>query len=74
MVSELYEALRAAGVAESVAKAAAGSVLAADARTDLATKADLAELKADVIKWNVGTMVAMTAIYGGLVAMLKLFP
>ena len=73
MVSELYEALRAAGVEEGAAKAAAKAVLAADARTDLATKADLAELKADLIKWNVGTLVALTAIYGGLVAMLKLF-
>jgi len=73
MVSELYEALRAAGVEEATAKAAARAVLAADARTDLATKADLSELKAELIKWNVGTLVAMTAIYGGLVAALKLF-
>ena len=48
--------------------------------TTLATKADLAdlrtamaELKSDLIKWNVGTLFAMTAIYGGLVAVLKLF-
>lgn len=74
MVSELYEALRAAGVDESAAKAAARAVLSADARTDLATKADLAELKAEIIKWNVGTLIAMTAIYGGLVAALKVFP
>jgi hypothetical protein len=49
-------------------------------RTDLATKADLAdlrtamaELKADLIRVQVTTMIAMTAIYGGLVAVLKLF-
>ncbi|MCK4485364.1 MAG: hypothetical protein KAU38_01210 [Desulfobacterales bacterium] len=37
---------------------------------DLATKKDLLELKVDLIKWNVGTMVAMTGIFG---LMLKLF-
>lgn len=66
MVSELYEALRSVGVNEDHAKAAARAVLSADARTDLATKADLMELKADLIKWNVGTLVAMTAIFAAL--------
>jgi len=28
----------------------------------LATKADISELKAELIKWNVGTMVALTAL------------
>jgi len=37
---------------------------------DLSTKKDLLELKVDLIKWNVGTMVAMTGIFG---LMLKLF-
>ncbi len=37
---------------------------------DLATKKDLLELKVDLIKWNIGTMVAMTGIFG---LMLKLF-
>jgi hypothetical protein len=73
MVTELYEALRSAGVNDQAAKAAAGAVLAAEARTDLVTKADLAELKADLIKWNVGTLIALTAIYGGLVTFLKVF-
>jgi hypothetical protein len=73
MVTELYEALRAVGVDEAAAKAAARAVLAADARMDLVTKADLAELKAELIKWNVGTLIALTAIYGGLVAALKVF-
>jgi len=31
-----------------------------------ALKTDMAELKADLIKIQVGTMVAMTAIFGGL--------
>jgi hypothetical protein len=41
--------------------------LAADARTDLATKADLAELKVDLIKWNVGAMAVLTAIFAAIV-------
>lgn len=83
-VSELYDALRSVGVEEGQAKAAARAVLPADARTDLATKADvselrllmkadLAELKADITKTNVLTLIAMTAIYAGMVAMVKLF-
>ena len=75
MVSELYDALRKIGVEETAAREAARAVL--DIRTDLVTKADLraemAELKAELIKWNVGTLIAMTAIYGGLVAALKVF-
>jgi len=91
MVTELYDALRQAGIDEGPARAAARAVLPVEARSDLATqpdlagvrteiaqlrlatKADLAELKADLIKWNVGTLIAMTAIYGGLVAALKVF-
>jgi hypothetical protein len=46
MVDELYEALRKAGVEEQLARDAARAVLARDTVTDLATKADLAELKA----------------------------
>jgi hypothetical protein len=46
MVIEVYEALRKAGVDEELAKDAARAVLPADARTDLATKGDLAELSA----------------------------
>jgi hypothetical protein len=38
-----------------------------EARTDLATKADLAELKADLIKWNVGAMAVLTAIFAAIV-------
>lgn len=38
-----------------------------------ATRADLAAFKADIIQWNVVTLVALTAIYGGLVTVLKLF-
>lgn len=67
MVAELYDALRKAGVEEQLAKDAARAVLGAEARTDLATKADLSDLKADLIKWNVGTMAMMTAIFAAIV-------
>jgi hypothetical protein len=36
-------------------------------------RADMAELKADLARTNQLTLVAMTAIYAGLVAMIKLF-
>ena len=67
MVTELYEALRKAGVDEQLARDAARAVLAIDARVDLATKADLSDLKADLIKWNVGAMAALTAIFAAVV-------
>lgn len=34
--------------------------------SDLATKADLANLKAELIKWNVGTLLALTTIMAAL--------
>ena len=85
MVAELYDALRKAGVNEQLAKDAAGAVLAADARLDLATKADLvalrieiqalrtefradlADTKAELIKWNVGAMAVLTGIFAAIV-------
>lgn len=67
MVAELYDALRKAGVDEDTARAAAKAVLGVEARTELATRADLAELKADLIKWNVGAMAILTAIFSAIV-------
>jgi hypothetical protein len=78
MILELYEALRAAGVEEGTAKGAARAVW--EVRTDLATKADLdelrtsakadlAELKAD-LTWR---MVLMTGVFVGAVSALKVF-
>ena len=76
MVAELYTALRKAGIDEDTARAAAEAVLG---RQDgVATKADLAvlgselrqemaELKADLIKWNVGAMAVLTAIFAAIV-------
>lgn len=71
MVVELYEALRAAGLDEEKAKGAARAVLGADQRTDLATKADLAALETTLVKWNVGALLALSAIVSAIV---KLVP
>ena len=76
MVAELYDALRKAGVDEQLTKDAGGAVLPADARIELATKADLAnlatradlaELKVELIKWNVGAMAVLTGIFAAIV-------
>lgn len=34
---------------------------------DLATKGDLSELKADLIKWNLGALALLTAIFATIV-------
>jgi len=72
---ELYQALKAAGVDDGIAQRAAQAVLSVEDRAQLATKADFAELKADLIKWcvgfNVGTMVAMTGLFAAIVQWLK---
>jgi len=67
MVAELYDALRRAGVGEELARDAARAVMGTEARNDLATKADLSDLKADLIKWNVGAMAILTAIFAAIV-------
>lgn len=67
LVSEVYEALRQAGIEDDTAKAAAKSVLAVEEKETLATKADLAELKADIIKWNMALMIAMTGLFAAIV-------
>jgi hypothetical protein len=74
MISELYAALKAAGVADDLARAAAEAVIGREERDTLATKTDiamlrtdLAELKAELIKWNVGTLVALAAILSAIV-------
>jgi len=47
---QLYDALKAAGVEDHIARAAAQSVLTIEDRAHLATKADLADLRADILK------------------------
>ena len=76
----LYRALVKLGISDVDAQAA----VTID-RADLATKADLqtellslhqqirievAELKADLIKWQVGTLIAMAAIYAAIAKLL----
>ena len=67
VVVELYEALTKAGVDEETAKRAAKAVLDTEV---LATKTDLAELKADVIKWNTGTLLAATGLFALIVKLM----
>jgi hypothetical protein len=67
MVAELYDALRKAGVDEQRARDAACAVLGVEAKGELVTKSDLAEMEARVIKWNVGAMAMMTAIFAAIV-------
>jgi hypothetical protein len=77
MVTELYDALRKAGVDEPLARDAARAVLGANARTELATKDDIARLEAatkiamadmkvELIKWNVGAMALLSAIHAAI--------
>lgn len=66
---ELYEALIAAGVDEEKAKNAATSVISRNEAKQLATKADLANLKAELFK----VLTAQTiVIIGAIVGLLQL--
>jgi NhaP-type Na+/H+ and K+/H+ antiporter len=75
---ELLDALKKAGVDEETARAAAKSVLSVDQLDQLVTKADLkaelAELKVDLIKWMagliIGAVVAMTGIFAGIIKLI----
>lgn len=75
---ELLDALKKAGVDEETARAAAKSVLSVDQLDQLVTKAylkaELAELKVDLIKWMagliIGAVVAMTGIFAGIVKLI----
>lgn len=68
---KFVERLKAAGVPESQAKAEAEALTEALAETiairDLATKADLESLKADIIKWVAGLLLAQAAVVAALV-------
>jgi hypothetical protein len=72
---ELLDALKKAGVDEETARAAAKSVLSVDQPITKADfKAELAELKVDLIKWMagliIGAVVAMTGILAGIVKLI----
>ncbi|MGH8591344.1 MAG: hypothetical protein ACREXX_19110 [Gammaproteobacteria bacterium] len=74
MVNELYEALRKVGLDEETARKAAQAVIGAEEKEQLVTKdflrAEMGELKTDVIKWNVGMLIAMTGIFAAIVKLL----
>ena len=78
MVAELYDALRKAGVDESTARAAAEAVLGVKQGAELVTtpvlraeieglRREMADLKVELIKWNVGAMAVLTAIFAAIV-------
>ncbi len=67
MVVELYEALRSEGVDDEQAKRASKAVLDTEI---LATKTDLANLRADIIKWNTGTLLAATGLFALIVKLI----
>jgi hypothetical protein len=74
---ELLDALKKAGVDDEIARAAAKAVLGIEAKEQLATKADLAELKAEIqamlnrqLQVMMGMMIALTGIFAAIV---KLF-
>lgn len=77
MEIQLYKALLEAGVKENTASNLVDSFerelkeRLRETRTDLATKADLAETKADIIKWNVGAIIAAAGL---AVAVARLIP
>ncbi len=70
MVSEVYEALIEAGAAETKAKAAAEVIPVIE---QLATKQDVADLKAELATAVNRMLLAQLAIAGLLFAALKLF-
>ena len=45
-------------------------MLGTGGKSDLATRVDLAKLEADLIKWNVGAIIAMTAVFAAIVKLL----
>ena len=71
MVLEIYDALRKAGVDEATARSAASAVLGAAEKEEIVTKAflraEIADLRVELIKWNVGAMAVLTAIFATIV-------
>lgn len=77
------EALKAAGVPDAQAKAQAQALaealrqggqglatMSALAALGLDLRREIAELKADLIKWNVGAIIAMTGLFTAIVKLL----
>jgi hypothetical protein len=77
MISELYDALKAAGVDDDRARRAAQAVMAIETKTELATKtdialvrSDLAKVKADLITWIVGLLVGAMGVQTAVIAVI----
>ena len=74
IITEIYEAFRAAGVDDAMAKAAAGALAG---REELASKADIAEVKAEIAELRADLKLLKFA-YGpailGLLIKLTFFP
>lgn len=72
MELEVFEALTAANVPADKARTAAASIKKeinehyALHAAQLATKTDLAEAKAEIIKWSVGTMFGAVALFAAI--------
>ncbi len=70
-VTELYQALVEAGVSEEKAQKVAEAVISREeAKTLLATKTDLSNLQAEIIKWNTGTLLAATGLFAVIVKLM----
>ena len=71
---KFVERLRSAGVPEGQAKAEVEALAEALNETiavrDLATKADLESMKADLVKWMAGLLLAQAAVVATLVKLL----
>jgi hypothetical protein len=62
--------LKEAGIDAQQAEAQARALAEALGSSDLATKADLSDLKADLIKWIAGLLIAQAALVAALVKLL----
>lgn len=71
LVIELYDALKGTGLDDQLARAAARAVIGIEASGTLATKADLHELEARMLKWIAGFLIATI---GATVSLIKLLP
>ncbi len=67
---QFVQRLKASGLDEKQAEAITNIVKDANVSADLATKHDLAETKAEIIKWVAGMLIAQSAVIAALVKLL----
>ena len=67
---QFVQRLKASGLDELQAEAITDIVREASASANLATKHDLAETKADIIKWVAGMLIIQSAVIAALVKLL----